>query len=206
MLTFVLTGGLGAGKTTAARYFEERGAVVVSLDDVAHRVLDRGTAELARVVDEFGPAILADDGSLDARALADLAFESPQAAARLNAIVHPAVAREVGPALRELDMLPIKPQVVALEVPLLVEAPVYRELADVVLAISVPRDMRVARCIARGMDPADVSRRIACQASDEERAALADDVIVNDGGPERFREELERFWERHTAVAGGAGR
>jgi dephospho-CoA kinase len=206
MLTIVLTGGLGAGKTTAADYFNERGATCITLDDIARRLLVPGSHELDSVIDAFGEGVLTEGGALDREALARAAFTSPAASARLNAIVHPAVAREVGPALRELDMLPMKPTVVVLEVPLLPEAPVFRELADQVLAIQAPVEVRVARSVARGMSEDDARSRIACQATDEERAELADDLIDNDGDLDSFLVSLERYWDERVIARGPVDR
>jgi len=93
--------------------------------------------------------------------------------------------------------------VIVLEVPLLAEAPVFAELADIVVAIVGPESVRAARARERGMAPEDVSRRMRSQASDAERAALADVLIVNDGPIERFTSALERFWEEYV-VDGGA--
>jgi len=205
MLTIVLTGGLGAGKSTAASFFRDHGATVLNLDDIAHAVLTPGSGALASIVSEFGEGVLAVDGSLDRQALAGVAFASPEAAATLNAIVHPAVAREVGPALRELDMLPMKPQVVVLEVPLLAEAPVFRELADQVLAIEAPAEVRIERVVSRGMDRGDAAARLRCQATDAMRAELADDVIVNAGTVEEFVALLESYWDSSVAPIASNG-
>lgn len=200
MYVLVLTGGMGAGKTTAAEYFRGRGAAVVYLDDIARGALAPGSAALTSVVEAFGPAVLAADGSLDRGALARVAFADADSAARLNAIVHPEVAREVGPALDQLRLLPSQPEVVVLEVPLLVEAPVYRELADHVLAISAPEELRVARAAAgHGVGVDEVRRRIRVQAADEERAALADTVIANDGTVDEFLVRLAAFWDAEVA-------
>jgi len=92
--------------------------------------------------------------------------------------------------------------VVAIEVPLLVEAPVFAELADVVLAVCAPEELRVQRSIAFGRSEADARRRVAVQATDDERAALADVVLVNATTKEAFLRELERFWVDRLAVGG----
>ncbi len=202
MLIVAVTGGLGSGKSTAADHFRSLGAAVLSLDDVARAIIRPGTAAFQAIVEEFGPDVVGDDGSLDRTALAEKAFSSRERAQRLNSIVHPVVASEVGPALRELDALPMKPEVVVLDVPLLVEAPVFRELADQVLAIEAPERLRVERAVARGMTEADARARIACQATDAERAELADDVIVNDGTLAQFRAALQRYWDDRVAMGG----
>lgn len=205
MQVIVLTGGLGAGKSTAAEFFRGRGAVAIDLDDVAAQVLAPGTPLLARVADEFGgDDVLLADGRLDRPALARVAFATPDATRRLNALVHPAVVREVGPAIATMRLLQDPPPVVVLEVPLLSEAPVFRELADVVVAIVGPESVRAARAVDRGMSVEDAARRLRVQATDAERAELADVLIVNDGPVERFTSALERFWEEY--VVGGGDR
>jgi dephospho-CoA kinase len=195
MFILVITGGLGSGKTTAAEFFRERGAVVIGLDKVASDVLVPGSPELERLAATFGRDIIGEDGGLDRRLLAQRAFASRENAALLNKIVHPAVAGRVGPAISDLRLLPHQPTLVVLEVPLLAEAPVYAELADEVLAISAPIQVRVSRSVARGLDEADAFRRIALQASDEERESLASTVIVNDGSREEYVRKLEDYWD-----------
>ncbi len=202
MFILVITGGLGAGKSTAAGYFRSRGATVIDLDDVARHVLCRGSDTLDRVAREFGDVLLA-DGSLDRAALAREAFVSPERTAHLNALVHPVVAREVGPALQELRLLPHQPDVVVLEVPLLVEAPVFREMADVVLAVAAPEPVRVRRAVESGMGEDEALRRIHSQSTDAERAELADAELVNDSTVEGFVDALGRFWDEW--IAGHAG-
>jgi dephospho-CoA kinase len=200
MLVIALTGGLGAGKSTAAGFFRDRGAIVLDLDCIAAGLLAPGSEITRRVVAEFGDEVLTEDGeALDRASLARIAFTDARSAARLNAIVHPAVAREVGPALSDIRLMEQQPDVVVLEVPLLAEAPVFAEMADVVLAIEAPVETRCARAVASGMTEPDARRRIGVQAADTERAKLADDVIVNDSGLEHFLGELERYWERHVA-------
>jgi dephospho-CoA kinase len=200
MRVVVVTGGIGAGKSTAAKLLQERGAVAVDADRVAAGVLEKGSPVLVRVAEVFGPGILLADGSLDRPGLARLAFESGETVARLNAIVHPAVAREIGPAIAKLRLLPDPPEVVVIEVPLLVEAPVFGELADLVIAVAAPEELRVARSVAWGRAEDDVRRRLAVQATDAQRAALADVVIVNDSDKEHFVGELDRVWREWLAV------
>lgn len=200
MVILVLTGGIGSGKSTAAAFFRSRGAVTLDLDEVASHTMAPGSPVLAAVSAAFGDAVIAPDGSLDRAGLADVAFATPEATARLGAIVHPAVAREIGPSLTKLRLLPDPPSVVVIEVPLLAEAPVFAEMADVVLALDAPESLRIARAIGRGMAEPDVRRRLAVQASDEERAALADTVIHNDESYEVFLGELEAFWDVRLKV------
>jgi dephospho-CoA kinase len=200
MIVLVVTGGIGAGKSTAAEFFRDRGAVILDLDDIATHVLEKGSPTLARVAAQFGPDVLLADGSLDRSALARLAFATPETTTMLNSMVHPAVTREVGPSITDLRLLPNPPALVVIEVPLLAEAPVFAEIADLVLAIVAPEETRLKRAVAGGIEEADARRRMAVQASDAQRAALADEIVVNDGSVERLYEQLDAFWRERLAV------
>lgn len=202
MFTIVVTGGLAAGKTTANEYFRSRGAVVIDLDSVGHRLLAPGTDVHRRLVETFGDGILDESGTIDRASLAAAAFRSYETAMRLNSIVHPAIAAEVLPGLTEMGLLQNPPPLVVVDVPLLVEAPVYAEMADIVLAISAPEESRIARAVARGMAEGDARARMGSQATDMQRAAMADYEIVNDSTLEDFRAALARFW--HEVVEGAA--
>jgi dephospho-CoA kinase len=109
--------------------------------------------------------------------------------------MHPAVASEVMPGLTDMGLLQNPPPVVVLVVPLLVEAPVYSEFADVVVSIEAPVDERVQRAVDRGMEEADVRQRMERQSSDAQRANVADHIIPNVGSEEEFRKRLETFWD-----------
>ena len=195
MLVIVLTGGLGAGKSVAARFFKSKDATVLDLDMLAHDLLCPGNEAYRRVIEEFGEGVLAEDGSVDRARLASVAFSSPTAASRLNAAVHPQLLREVIPILEELRLHVSSPRVVVVEVPLLAEVPDFKNVADTVLAISAPESVRIRRLVDSGMAAHDARARIACQAPDSAREALADRVIVNDSSIEHFEGELGRFWD-----------
>ncbi len=195
MYIVALTGGIGSGKSTAAHHFASKGAVVIDLDEAARRLVVPGTEVFDRVLTEFGEGVLDADGNVDRKKLADAAFASPADSERLNRIVHPALARDILPGLTEMGLLLNPPPLVVMEVPMLVEAQVFAEVSDIVLAISAPLDMRVARCVARDMSEADARRRAACQSSEEDRILLADQVIVNVGTETEFLAELDRFWD-----------
>lgn len=194
MFVVAITGGLGAGKSEAAKALGEYGAFELDLDDVAKRLMAPGSPLLAELERAF-PGCIGADGALDRAALASQAFASPEACARLNAIVHPAVIREVGPAITDLRLLPQRPHVVAMQVPLLAEAPVLGEIADLVIAVAAPEELRLARAVARGMGEADARARLACQATDAERAELADVVLENSGTLEELRASIEELWK-----------
>lgn len=195
MHVLALTGGLGAGKSTAAALFEDRGAVVIDCDRVAKALLDEAPTVRDRVIEAFGPSVVGADGRVDHVSLAEAAFSTAEATRTLDAIVHPAVTAAVAGALDTLALAGEQPRVVVLVVPLLVEAPALLELVDAVVAISASEDVRLERTIARGMSEADAENRLARQASDSERAAIADHVIDNDGDLESFRACLNAFWD-----------
>ncbi|MDA3936386.1 MAG: dephospho-CoA kinase [Actinomycetota bacterium] len=200
MFVIAVTGGLGSGKSTAAKYFESRGAITLDLDEIARGALYPGSEALAAVVEVFGTGILKPDGSVDRDELAKIAFADAGSTARLNSIVHPVVLREVIEGITNLRLMERPPRVVVLEIPLLPEAPVFAEVADTVLAIEAPLDMRIEHAVGRGMDLDEVWRRVSRQSTDEDRAALADHVIVNSGSMEDLLAELGRYWDEVAPV------
>ena len=205
MFVLALTGGLGSGKSTAAQVFAERGAVVIDCDVIATTLLDEAPAVRDRVTEAFGPGIVGADGRIDRAKLADAAFASPDATARLEAIVHPAVLAAVAGALDALALQGEPPRIVVLVVPLLAESPLFLELVDAVLAISATEEARLARAVARGMTPEDAERRVARQAGDAERRDIADYVIENDDDIETFRRAIITFWETELEHRGTTG-
>jgi dephospho-CoA kinase len=197
MRIIVLTGGLGAGKSTASRFFASRGAHVIDVDVLARDALAPGSPTVADVIAAFGAERVCDQrGHLDREALARIAFSTPAETARLNAIVHPAVTKSLAEAITRLEDAVDPPQVVAVEVPLLAEVPKVADIADEVLAIEAPVEARVERAGRRGIEEDDARRRIALQACDDARAALAGEIIVNDGSEEVFLGRLSEYWLR----------
>lgn len=194
MYVIAVTGGLGSGKSVACEYFASRGAIVLTLDHIAHQLMVPGTPVFDAVVSEFGSRILDVEGRIDRQMLAEIAFEEAEMAERLNAIVHPAVLKEVADGVTNLRLMERPPRVVVLEVPLLVEAPAFAHVADTVLSIHAPEETRIARAVEAGMSESDARRRISRQASDAQRAALADTVISNTGTMEEFLGRLEEYW------------
>jgi dephospho-CoA kinase len=195
MVVVGLTGGIGSGKSTAAAMLAERGAVVVDADRLAREAVAVGTPGLRAVVDRFGPAVVAGDGSLDRAALAGVVFDHPDALADLNAIVHPPVRAAIADRLAELAGTD---SVVVLEIPLLVES--GRSYGEShVIVVDCPEEVAVARLVERrGMDPADARRRIAAQVSRADRRARADVVIENDGSFEDLRRQVDAVWDLLT--------
>ncbi|GHJ44869.1 dephospho-CoA kinase [Catellatospora sp. TT07R-123] len=187
-----LTGGIGSGKSAVAARLAERGAVVIDSDRIAREVVAPGTDGLAEVVARFGPGVLAADGSLDRPALGKLVFGDEAARRDLEAIIHPRVRARTA----ELAAAAPPDAVVVNDVPLLVEAglaPTY-ELVIVVFADEVTRVARLVR--DRGMAEADAAARIAAQATDEQRRAVADIAIVNEGSIADLHAAVDEIWPR----------
>jgi dephospho-CoA kinase len=197
-----LTGGIASGKSTIAGRLAERGAVVVDADALVRELQQPGQPVLGEIVGAFGQHLLLPDGSLDRAALATLVFGDEAARRRLNGIVHPAVGRES--ARRFGAALDADPEaVVVYDVPLLVEAR-PDDPWDLVVVAHAPAEVRVGRLVAlRGMEEADARARVASQASDERRLAIADVVIDTAGDVEQTLAQADALWERLRG--GGAG-
>lgn len=186
-----LTGGIGSGKSTVAALLRQRGAVVVDADAIAREVVEPGSPTLALLVERFGPAILAADGSLDRPALARVAFATDADRRDLDAITHPAIGA------RFLERIAEAPPgaIVVHDVPLLAEsaAAASRGYAAIIV-VEAPRDVRLDRLEGRGLERADAEARMAQQASDEDRRALASHLVDNSGPPDALEAQVRRIW------------
>lgn len=191
MVRIGLTGGIGSGKSTAAARFAELGAVVIDADQLAREVVEPGTPGLERVVSRFGDEMLRPDGSLDRPALGRLVFEDPAALADLNAIVHPLVAERRA----ELVAAAGPDAVVVSDVPLLVETGMAGDF-DAVVVVEAPLEVRLARLASRGVDEATARARIARQASDEQRRAVATVLLDNSGDRAALERAVDAAWRQ----------
>ncbi|MGA8249131.1 MAG: dephospho-CoA kinase, partial [Mycobacterium sp.] len=170
MLRIGLTGGIGAGKSALSATFAKCGGVIVDGDVIAREVVEPGTEGLASLVDAFGDDILLPDGALDRPALAAKAFRDDEARQRLNGIVHPLVGK------RRAEIIAAVPEdsVVVEDIPLLVESGMA-PLFPLVVIVHADVDVRLRRLVEqRGMPEEDARARIAAQADDEQRRAVAD--------------------------------
>ncbi len=191
MLLAGLTGGIGAGKSTVADMLVERGAVLVDGDKVAREVVEPGQPALERIAERFGPGVLDAEGRLDRQALAAVAFATKHARKDLEAITHPAIQAEF--ARRVLAAAP--DAIVVLDVPLLVESGKANERGyHCVIVVETPRDLRLDRLEARGIDRADAEARMAAQATDDERRAIATWVLHNDADLAKLARQVETVW------------
>jgi len=191
MLLVGLTGGIGSGKSTVAALLAARGAVILDADQVARDVVEPGRPAFAALVDRFGPEIVGADGHLDRARLAEVAFASEEATADLNAITHPAVGEEF---LRRMVEAPAD-AIVVCDVPLLVESETARSRGyEYVIVVEAPRELRLARLEGRGVPRGDAEARMAKQASDEERRAVATHLVDNTGSRDDLERQVDVIW------------
>jgi len=190
MLRVGLSGGIGSGKSTVAGRLAEHGAMVIDADRIAREVVEPGTEGLAQIVEAFGEGILDDRGALDRAALAGKVFSDDQALRTLNGIVHP----KVGARAAELIAAAPPEAIVVHDVPLLVEnglAPVYH----LVVIVHADQEERVRRLVgSRGMPEADARARIANQADDGQRRAVADVWLDNSDTPDLVLAAVDELW------------
>jgi dephospho-CoA kinase len=187
-----LTGGVGSGKSTVAARLAEHGAVIIDADAIAREVVEPGTPGFEAVVAKFGPEVVA-DGRLDRPKLAGMVFGDESKRAELNAIVHPLVGRRTG----ELMAAAPAGAVVVYDVPLLVESTLAPGF-DFVVVVEASVPTRLRRLAGRGMAEADARERMAVQATDEQRRAVADAVIGNDGSLDDLRTRVDEVWKMIT--------
>jgi dephospho-CoA kinase len=192
VLRIGLTGGIGAGKSTVSSTFSDLGGIVVDGDVIAREVVEPGTEGLSKLVDAFGDGILQPDGALNRPALAAVAFSDEDTLKTLNGIVHPLVAHRRS----ELIEAAGTDAIIVEDIPLLVEsqmAPMF----PLVIIVNADPDLRVARLIEyRGFTEADARARIAAQATEEQRRAVADVWLDNSGSSGELVEKARELWHQ----------
>lgn len=199
MLRVGLTGNIASGKSTVSRVWARLGARVIDADELARRAVDPGSRGLRRLVEVFGPEILDEAGRLDRGAMRRLVFADPAARRRLEAVVHPEVARlraEAEAALAEDGA-----DIVVSEIPLLFEVGLESSF-DIVVLVEADVERRLERLVrTRGLDRAEALRMIEAQMPSEAKHAGADYIIRNDGSVAELEAEAERVWRRIEARA-----
>lgn len=194
-----LTGGIASGKSTVARLFGALGIPIIDTDELAREVVVRGMPLLGRLVERFGAAVLAADGSLDRRALRAIVFADPQARADLEAMTHPAIRELVESRSAAADG---PYQIHA--IPLLVEKNL-RDSVDRVLVVDCPEELQIRRLQARDGSTLEQAKAIlAAQVSRRARLEAADDVIVNDSDVHALRAQVENLHARYLELAARA--
>lgn len=202
VLDLGLTGGIASGKSTVAAELAALGATVIDADQLARDVVAPGTEGLAEVVEAFGERVLTASGEMDREAVGAIVFGDEEARAQLNAIIHPRVRAEAARRRQAaIDAAGGGRAVVVQDIPLLTETGQASRF-DKVLVVQAPAAVRVERMMTdRGMNETDARARIAAQATDAERAAIADRVIMNDGDLAALRTQVREAWDAFTADA-----
>ncbi|MBF8251960.1 MAG: dephospho-CoA kinase [Actinobacteria bacterium] len=190
-----LTGGIGSGKSLAAEYFADLGAIVIDADQLARAAIERGSKGFDEVVTIFGDSILK-DGDIDRRALGELVFKDPTKKAALEAIIHPWVRSEFEAAVLSLS----GNQTLVYEIPLLFETGGANRF-ETVITVEAQMDKRIERLREKGLHLSEIEARIAAQASREERVSIADFVIENNGSRDDLLRQVENIWDglSHTS-------
>ncbi len=206
--TLCLTGGIGSGKSTVARQLVALGAVLVDTDAIAHALTTPGGAAMPALRARFGDDVAGADGALDRARMRALVFADPAAKQALEAILHPMIGAEA-----QRQAAAAGDAVVVFDVPLLGPASHWRARCQRILVVDCSNETQVQRVMARsGWSDEQVRRVIDLQASREQRRALADAVIFNDGiDPEALAAEVRQLWAlwglavpAATAAAGAA--
>lgn len=195
-----LSGGIGTGKTTIAKTWSTLGAHVFSADELAREVVQPGTPGLAQVRRHFGDQVLQADGTLDRYALGQIIFNNEDARKTLEAITHPLIAERANQLVKEAP----EGSVAVYDVPLLVEVEMAG-LFDVVAMVHAPLDVRLARLKRRGLDADSARQRIAAQATVEQREAVTNIWINNDGTSADLRALSEAIYDQWLLPAASRG-
>lgn len=198
MLVVGLIGGIGSGKSEAARMLATLGAARIDADEVGHGIYGPGTPGFDAVVEAFGTEVVGEDGKIDRKRLGARVFSEPGQLERLNAIAHPLIRAEIErrlTALREAG----EADVAVVEAAILLEAG-WRSLVDEVwVVVASPDSVRRRLAEGRGMSAEEVDARVAKQMSDADRRAAADVVVPNDGAREDLKARLEDLWRARVS-------
>jgi len=189
MLVVGLTGGIGAGKSTVAELFARLGALVIDADQLARMAIERGSDGFADVMLRFGEEVIV-NGDIDRKRLAEIVFSDEQARKDLEAIVHPRVQALFAEAVADLD----HDDILIYEIPLLVETGAAEKF-DHVITVESEIELRKERLLKKGLYISQIEKRMASQASEEARTAVADSVIRNDGDEDSLLRQVENLWE-----------
>ena len=189
-----LTGGIGSGKSEAARLFAELGVPIVDVDIISHELTASGQATLKEITEVFGKDILNSDGSLNRAALRQKVFTDCEARKKLEAILHPAIYNKAIERLQENASAPYQ----ILAIPLLFESDRYLNIINRTLVIDSDKKLQIARASKRdGLLEADIQKIIDVQMPREKRNALADDIILNDGLIEELKDKIKQIHEKY---------
>jgi dephospho-CoA kinase len=185
-----LTGGIGAGKSTVADLFSQKGAVVIRSDELARQVIEPQTPGFQQVIDRFGKDFVNSEGYIDRAKLAQIVFHDDAALKDLENIIHPLVRSKTNQIIDQHT----SETIIVNEIPLLLEKKMESLFDFLVIVISSEKN-RLERLAQRGLTTEQATARMAKQVSDDERKAAADFLIVNDGNLDQLEADVEKIWQ-----------
>ncbi len=185
-----LTGGIGAGKSTVADLFSQKGAVVIRSDELARQVIEPQTPGFQQVIDRFGKDFVNSEGYIDRAKLAQIVFQDDAALKDLENIVHPLVRSKTNQIIDQHT----SETIIVNEIPLLLEKKMESLFDFLVIVISSEKN-RLERLSQRGLTAEQATARMSKQVSDDERKAAADFLIVNDGNLDQLEVDVEKIWQ-----------
>jgi phosphopantetheine adenylyltransferase/dephospho-CoA kinase len=195
MFVICLTGGIGSGKSTAAKYLESLGAHVIDADKLGHEAYMPGTNAHTSIVRTFGAEVLGEDQQIDRRVLGSKVFGKPAELTKLTDIVWPEIRKLAESAMNRLQLADAK-AIIIFEAAVLIEAD-WTDLGDEVWVVTVERKTAIERCLARdGLNREAIENRLNAQLSNESRISKADRVISNDHSLQELKTKLDQQWTR----------
>jgi len=186
-----LTGGIGSGKSTVAKFLAELGMEIIDADKIGHEVLESDSYAQGQVLAAFGQSILNAEGFIDRRKLGKLVFADHAALSRLNRIMHPQIYRLIKARLRHYRKQGT--ELVVIDAPLLIEAS-WATMVDQVWVITADRDIILKRLEEAGLPRDEAMARIRSQPPDSERLKCADATINNDYSLEKLKQKVVSLW------------
>lgn len=196
MILIGLTGGIGCGKSEVSRLLADRGAIIVDADLIVRELQQPGGEIFNKIIEMFGPSVVAEDGSLNRGAVANEVFKDKEVLKKLNELIHPVVRRVMNERVKSYSDTS---KIVVLDIPLLVENP--REGLDGVVVVDLDPEIAVARIVdQRKMNIDDARARVANQSSREQRKAIANFLIDNSGDRKALDLQVDAAWSWITAL------
>jgi len=199
MFVIGITGGIGSGKSLAAKACREYGLPVIDADQISKELTGPEGKAIPEISEMFGKKMIASDGSLNRKEMSDLVFKSKKSLDVLGSIIHKYVVEEMKKQVLELSEQKIK--AIALDVPIPVKNG-FIDISDQIWVISANEDIRIERLKNRGMDPAEAKRRILCQMSEEEYEKIADIVITNNEDIQHFKNKITKILDKELGSRG----
>ena len=198
--TVALTGGIASGKTSVSDWFSNQGIEIIDADLISREVVKRGSPALSKIQDHFGEEVITQEGELDRKHLGSIIFSNDQERDWLNNLLHPIIFEQMKRRITEAQSAYIM-----LVIPLLAESEHPYEI-DHILLVDVAHDIQIKRlCERDGIDSHDAEKRMEAQASQQERLAIANDIVENSGSKTALYQQLEPLHVKYLLSAKVSG-